>query len=297
MITSAKDEVRVVEPGTRFSTRVRDLVRYHELIGNLVRKELRVKYKNSFLGFLWSLLNPALLLAIYWVVFTKFLGQAIPNFAIFLLSGLLGWNLVSTALSSSVTSLLANASLVTKVYFPREALPLSTIGASLMHFFFQLIVLALALGVLRTTVSPAAVALVPAALLTELLLLFGLCLFTAVLNVYLRDVQHLVEIGLLAWFWLTPIVYPIGYLQQNLGRYWKLSLLNPMTSISLAYQRGIYVNTSYVNKAKATVPLLPTAPLSWYLRNIGIVAGVSLAIAWGSWLLFRRLESRLAEEL
>src|SRR5581483_4914402 len=193
--------VQVVEPGTRVSTRVRDLLRYRELTANLVRKELRVKYKNSFLGFFWSLLNPAMLLVIYWLVFTKFLGQRIPNFAIFLLAGLLGWNLFSTALMSSVLSLVANASLVTKVYFPREALPLAALGANLMHFFFQLIVLAVAVAAFRTPVSPAALVLVPSALLVQLLLLAGLCLIVAVLNVYFRDVQHLLEVGLLAWFW------------------------------------------------------------------------------------------------
>src|SRR5947199_10709485 len=124
---STSTVVNVVEPGTRVSTRVRDLLRYRELTANLIRKELRVKYKNSFLGFFWSLLNPALLLGIYWLVFTKFLGQRIPSFPIFLLSGLLGWNLLAMALTSSVVSLVGNASLVTKVYFPGYALPLAAI--------------------------------------------------------------------------------------------------------------------------------------------------------------------------
>ena len=300
MLKPQANEVRVVEPGTKLSHRIGDLLRYRELIANLVRKELRVKYKNSVLGFVWSLLNPALLLAIYWLVFTKFLGQAIPNFPIFLLSGLLGFNLLSTALSSSVTSLLGNASLVTKVYFPRESLPISAIGASLMHFFFQLTVLAAALLILRTSVSPAALVLVPAALAVQLVLLFGVCLFAAVLNVYFRDVQHLVEIGLLAWFWMTPIVYPIGFLQQNLGHLWVLSFLNPMTAITLAYQRGIYVRTQYVqyvNHVKQVHILFPHEPVLWYLRNLGFVGIAALALAWIGWSLFRRLESRLAEEL
>jgi ABC-2 type transport system permease protein len=297
VLKTQREEVRIVEPGTKLTTRVTDLLKYRELIANLVRKELRVKYKNSVLGFLWSLLNPALLLAIYWLVFTKFLGQAIPNFAIFLLSGLLGFNLLSTALSSSVTSLIGNASLVTKVYFPRESLPLSAIGASLMHFFFQLVVLAIALLVLRAGVSPAALLLVPAGLIVELVLLFGVCLIAAVLNVYFRDVQHLVEIGLLAWFWMTPIVYPIGFLQENLGRLWTFSLLNPMTAISLAYQRGIYAHTSYVDKAGQVHPLLPDVPITWYLRNLGLVFVGAITLAWIGWSVFRRLESRLAEEL
>src|SRR5437899_12428996 len=118
---STSPPVQINEPGTRVTARFRDLLRYRELTANLVRKELRVKYKNSYLGFVWSLLNPALLLGIYWIVFTKFLGQRIPNFAIFLLAGLLGWTLLSTSLIASVTSLVANSSLVTKEYFPSEA--------------------------------------------------------------------------------------------------------------------------------------------------------------------------------
>ena len=300
MLKPNTDEVRVVEPGTKLTHRIEDLFRYRELISNLVRKELRVKYKNSVLGFVWSLLNPALLLAIYWLVFTKFLGQAIPHFPIFLLSGLLGFNLLSMGLSSSVTSLIGNASLVTKVYFPRESLPISAIGASLMHFFFQLIVLAVALVILRTGVSAAALILVPAALLVQLVLLFGVCLFAAVLNVYFRDVQHLVEIGLLAWFWMTPIVYPVGFLQQNLGHLWVLSFLNPMTAITLAYQRGIYIKTQYVqvvNGVRHVNILIPHEPILWYLRNLGLVGIGALVLAWLGWSVFRRLESRLAEEL
>jgi ABC-2 type transport system permease protein len=297
VLKTQREEVRIVEPGTRLSTRVVDLLRYRELIANLVRKELRVKYKNSVLGFLWSLLNPALMLAIYWLVFTKFLGQAIPNFAIFLLSGLLGFNLLSMSLSSSVTSLVSNASLVTKVYFPRESLPLSAIGASVMHFFFQLLVLAVALVVFRSGVSPGAFVLVPAALAVELILLVGVCLIAAVLNVYFRDVQHLIEIGLLAWFWMTPIVYPIGFLQENLGRLWTLSFLNPMTTIVLAYQRGIYGRVEYTDSAGHLHPLLPPVSIVWYLRNLGIVAVGAILLAWIGWSVFRRLESRLAEEL
>lgn len=291
------DQVRVIEPGTRVSSRVRDLLLYRELFVNLVRKELKVKYKNSVLGFFWSLLNPALYLAIFWLVFTKFLGQGIPNFAIYLLSGLLGWNLWATSLGTSATSLIGNASLVTKVYFPREVLPLSTIGASVVHFFFQLVVLVVALVALRSPVGTAALVLVPSALAVELVLLAGVCLIVAVLNVYFRDVQHLLELALLAWFWMTPIVYPIAFLQENLGGLWRLSLLNPMTSIVLALQRGIYGRISPMDPDGTVHRVLVEAPVSWYLRNVAIVGLGALLIFALGWSLFRRLESRLAEEL
>jgi len=240
----------------------------------------------------WSMLNPALTLAIFYVVFTQFLRSNIPSFPIFLLSGLLVWNLWSASLGGSVGSLVGNANLVTKVYLPREILPLSAIGASLMHFFFQFVVLVLALIVFRFPVGPAALILVPAGLIVELLLLVGFSLIVAVLNVYFRDVQHLLELVLLAWFWMTPIVYPIAQVRDLSVRhaiFFKLYMLNPMTSVVLAFQRGIY--------GVSHPEILRELHMSWYLRNLGFVAiGAVILIAVG-WAVFRRLESRLAEEL
>jgi ABC-2 type transport system permease protein len=287
---------RVIEPGTSFTGRIRDLLAYRELIVNLTRKELRVKYKSSVLGFVWSMLNPLLYLGIFWLVFTYFLPNNIPNFAIYLVSGLLGWNLFSAGLSNSVSSLLSNASLVTKVYFPREVLPMSALGAALMHFFFQLIVVAGVLAAFRYPVGPAVLLLVPAALVVELIVLAGFCLIVAVLNVYFRDVQHLLELLLLAWFWMTPIVYPVATLQSSIGRFWTLSLLNPMTAIELAFQRGIYTHVRPLHNG-IPVQVLVDAPITWYLRNLAFVAVGGFIMFLVGWAIFRRLESRLAEEL
>lgn len=282
-------EVRVIEPHTRVSGRVRDLLRYRELLMSLVNKELRVKYKNSILGIFWSMLNPALYLVIFYIVFTKFLGASIPNFPIYLLSGLLAWNLWSGSLGGSVASLLGNANLVTKVYFPREILPLSTIGANLINFFFQFLVLVLALIAFRFHVGPEALVLVPLALVVELILLVGMALIVAVLNVYFRDVQHLLELVLLAWFWMTPIVYQPALLQSKPPWLFRLYLFNPMTTVVLAFQRGIYGYKEGVS--------IGGAPLSWYIQRLCIVgAGAVILVALG-WYIFRRLESRLAEEL
>jgi ABC-2 type transport system permease protein len=235
---------------------------------------------------------------IFWIVFTKFLGQAIPKFPIWLLCGILAWNLWSAALGSSVGSFIGNASLVTKVYFPREVLPLASIGASLMHFFFQFIVLLGALVLFRIPVTLTMLALVPAALVTELLLLCGFCLIVAVMNVYFRDVQHLLELALLAWFWMTPIVYPFAQPVARLGKFAKVFMLNPMTSVVLAFQRGIYGHISYRDTTTGVVQkLLLHQSTLWYLRNLAIVsAGAVVLIAVG-WAIFRRLEWRLAEEL
>jgi ABC-2 type transport system permease protein len=283
--------VRTIEPHTRLSGRLRDLVRYRELLVNLVRKELKVKYKNSALGFAWSMLNPALYLVIFYIVFTYFLPAGIPYFPIYLVSGLLAWNLWSASLGGSVASILGNANLVTKVYFPREILPLSTIGASVIHFFLQFIVLIAALAVFRYSVNVEAVWLVPLALVVQLLLLLGVCLIVAVLNVYFRDVQHLLELVLLAWFWMTPIVYPIVQIQEKNPWVWRLYLLNPMTHIVLAFQRGIY------GLHEGVTDLGGGVTLTWYLRNLTILGAIAIALIAFGWWMFRRLESRLAEEL
>ncbi len=282
-------QIRVVEPHTRVSGRVRDLLRYRELLVNLVRKELRVKYKNSFLGFAWSMLNPALYLVIFYIVFTQFLPSNIPHFPIYLLSGLLAWNLWSSSLGGAVSSLIGNANLVTKVYFPREILPLSTIGASLIHFLFQFVVLLGALVVFRFGVGPEALILVPMALLVEMTLLVGVCLIVAVLNVYFRDIQHLLELALLAWFWMTPIVYPIALIQNKPAWLFRIYLFNPMTTIVLAFQRGIYGYEEGVS--------VGGAPLSWYVFRLGVVGVAATILVVIGWSIFRRLESRLAEEL
>ncbi len=133
--------------------RVADVVRYRELLGNLIRKELKVKYKGSVLGFAWSLLNPVLYLVVFWVVFQIILQAGIPNFAIFFLAGLLPWTLFSTSLGMATTSITGNASLVGRVWFPREILVLAPVGANVVHFFLQSVVLALALILFRLTPS------------------------------------------------------------------------------------------------------------------------------------------------
>ncbi|MGH9181961.1 MAG: ABC transporter permease, partial [Acidimicrobiales bacterium] len=142
--------------------------RYRELLAGLVRKELKVKYKNSALGFFWSMLNPALYLVVFYVVFVKILRAGIPEFPIYLLSGLLVWNLFSTSLSAATGSVVGNSAIVKKVAFPREILAMASVGASLVHFFLQAVVLLGALAVFRHTPSFTYMALLPVALVTLL---------------------------------------------------------------------------------------------------------------------------------
>ena len=283
--------------------RVVNIWRYRELLGNLVRKELKVKYKNSALGFLWSLLNPILYLVVFWLVFDLVLGSGIKDFPVFLLAGLLPWNLFSTSLGSAVGSIVGNAGLVNKIYFPREILPLAGIGAALVHFFLQAVVLIGALAVFRFAPAWEYLPVVVLALAVLLVLGAALGIALAAVNVYLRDTQHLLELVLLAWFWITPIVYQYRLLSDKLQEKSALLLLNPMTSIVLVFQRGIYNHVGgptaggRLGEATASSGILPDASLLWYLRNVAILGVVALGLLVGALWLFGRLEDNFAEEL
>lgn len=289
---------RVISNRTTVRQRFADIWLYRELLVGLVRKELKVKYKNSALGFFWSMLNPALYLVVFYVVFQLVLKNGIPYFAIYLLSGLLVWNLFSTALAASTGAIVGNAAIVKKVSFPREILALASVGASLVHFFLQGCVLLAALLGFRYAPSPKYLVLVPVALLALLLLAAALGVFLAAVNVYARDTQHLLELVLLTWFWMSPIVYQYRLVADRLGENAWLYRLNPITPIVLTFQRAIYNRTEPVMGNGQKIPILPVdAGPFWYLSQLLVVIGVSAVLLTLALRLFGRLEGNFAEEL
>jgi ABC-2 type transport system permease protein len=311
-VNHSESTARVISARKTLRQQLGEIWAYRDLLVRLVRKELQVKYKNSVLGFVWSMLNPALYLVVFYVVFQLILGSGIPNYAIFLLSGLLAWNLFSTAVAAGTASITGNGSLVGKVWFPREVLPLAAVGAALVHLALQAGVLLAALAVLRHGVSWPHLIAVPLALVVLLALASGLALLFAAGNVYLRDVQHLVELALLAWFWMTPIVYQHPFVADRLAgkSYAWIQWLNPLTTIVLTFQRGIYAVTDAAGgKALGGRPLAGAAgdgPLrilphdmdvSWYLTHLGPVAVVSVVVLFLGLVVFGRLEGNFAEEL
>ena len=256
-----------------------------------MRLELRAKYKASALGFVWSLLNPAMYLVVFYVAFNLILRAGVPRYPIYLLSGLLVWNLFTTALSAGTGSIVANAGLVKKVWFPREVLALSAIGAALVHFLLQSLVLVASLAVFRHPVDFAFVLLLPLALFALLLLVSGLALLLSALNVYLRDIQHFLELALLAWFWMTPIIYSYNLITSHFdGRNFP-ALINPVTPIVLTFQRALYGAYG----GDAVVPLDPG--VMWHLRNLAVLVLASSVLLVVALHVFRRLEGNLAEEL
>jgi ABC-2 type transport system permease protein len=290
-MTQLADDAAATTPAP---SRRGSFVRHRELLGNLIRKELKVKYKNSALGFVWSLANPLLYLVVFSLVLVEFLRVSMPEYHFYLLSGLLAWNFFAAVLPATSRAVVDNASLVTKIYFRREVLPLAAVGAGVVNFVMQFGVLIAAMLVFsHQRFWDAGIVLLPMAALVLLLLLAGSGLILACVNVYYRDVQHLLEVGLLALFWLTPIVYPSSLAQ---GRFWTVYLLNPMTPIVLGFQRALYARVSVLQDGNMT-NVLPDGPVTWYMERLGYVALMAFVILGIGLFLFRKLDGRLAEEL
>jgi ABC-2 type transport system permease protein len=273
-----------------------------ELLTELVRKDLKVKYKNSALGFVWSLANPLLYLAVFTLVFTFFLENNAPWFAVLFMSGFLIWSFFNSATLDATGAVVGNANLVRKVRFPRVVLPLASVGFAGVHLVLQLVVFFLFLVALyRDTFGPQLLLLVPA-LAVAVAFTVAMSLLASALNVRYRDVQHLLEITLLAWFWLTPIVYPVTVVRDKLaeaGLLWmfRLYMANPMTAVVVAAQRAVYVHPVVVGRNHELVQVLPAGGYGFYLQWLGVAAAVSVVLlALGIWT-FRRLQADFAEEL
>lgn len=298
-------DTQVVRARLGLGARAARLLGYRELLVGMVRKELKVRYKNSVLGFAWSLLNPLLYLVVFYVAFDLILGSAIEHFEIFLLSGLLVWNLFSTGLGAATGSIVANAGIVNKVSFPREILPLASIGAALVHFALQALVLGVVLLVLRWDVAWEYVPLLPVALVALLVLTAALGVLLSAVNVYLRDTQHFLELGLLAWFWMTPVVYGFMTIGGREGAGKALFMANPVTPVVLVFQRAIYARLDTGGGSSApralsgegVTAILP--PWTWgeYALYLGLTFAVGLVLLAVGIAVFGRLEANFAEEL
>ena len=266
----------------------------------MTRKELKVKYKNSVLGFAWSLLNPLLYLVVFYVAFVKILGSGVPAFPIFLLSGLLVWNLFSTGLSAACGSVVSNAGLVKKVSFPREILPLAAVGSMVVHFFLQSLVLFAVMAIIRWDVAWAYIPLLPLALVALLLLTGALGILLSATNVYLRDTQHFLELALLAWFWVTPIVYGFMTIDRRPGGWFKYAyLMNPVTPIVLIFQRAIYarLDNPKIPIGQPGHEILPHWGMTTYLAYLGYSFAFGAVVLMIAIAVFGRSEANFAEEL
>ena len=282
-------------PRLRVRARLTELWIYREILANMVRKELKVKYTASVLGAVWSLLNPLVFMAVFAFV-VEVLGGGIVDLPIYLLCGLLAWNLFSAALNAGSQSVISNANIVKKVYFPREILPLSAVGIALVDFVLQSAVFLVFLILIGYGFVLETVWLYPLAFVALMVFSTAVALWVSAVNVRYRDLQHLIGLGLLAWFWVTPIVYaPMMVYTSITGlEYgevaWRLYLLNPVAWIAFGFQGALY----HTYDAESVLAPFSTSELA---LGLGVVILGSIVLLYLTWRVFFALSGDFAEEL
>ncbi|WZL73639.1 ABC transporter permease [Clostridiaceae bacterium 35-E11] len=255
--------------------KLNEILEYKELLKNLTFKELKLKYKNSTLGFFWSFLNPVVMMVVYTFAFKYVLKIAVPNFTVFLLCGLLPWIFFQGAVQSSTGSIVANGGLIKKVYFPREIVPLSMVLANFINFLITVLVLILSLFIFKVNITSEAL-LLPLILFFLLFITIGLSFILSALNVIYRDVSHLIEVIFMAWMYMTPVVYPLDLVPKT---FQKILLFNPMTLVVQSIRQILLENS---------------------IPNIEYVLGLmaySIILIGVGHVVFMRIEKNFAEEI
>jgi lipopolysaccharide transport system permease protein len=215
---------------------VRETYRYRELIWALAMKELKIRYKRSVLGFLWALLNPMLLMLVLSVVFSTIMRIAIPHYAIFLLSMLLPWTFFSQSLSYAVESIVGNGDLLKKVRVAKLVFPVAAVVSNMINLLLSLIPLALIVVFMGHPFHWTWIYL-PVPLLALTIFTLGATFFFATANVYYRDVAHILQILLQAWFYITPIIFSIDFFP---AKYRWIFKLNPIQFVLNGFRLSVY---------------------------------------------------------
>ncbi len=245
---------------------IRDTYRYRELIWALALKELKIRYKRSVLGFLWALLNPMLLMLVLTVVFSVIMQAQIPHYAIFILSVLLPWTFFSQSLAYAAESIVGNGDLIKKVKVSKLVFPVAAVVSNMINLLLSLIPLVLIVAVMRHPFHITWLYL-PVPLLALTLFTLGATFFFAAINVYYRDVSHILQIVLQVWFYITPIIYSLDFFPAKYRFYFRL---NPLQYFFNGFRLSVYYG------------LLPT----WHSTALSFVLGF-LALYIGFWV-FRR---------
>ena len=248
---------------------VRETYRYRELIWALALKELRVRYKRSVLGFVWALLNPLLMMLVLTVVFGTLMRFTIPHYSIFLLSMLLPWTFFSQGLAYSVESIVGNGELLKKVRVATLVFPLAAVVSNVINFLLSLIPLMLLIVALRFPLHWTWIYL-PVPMLALFLFTLGAAFFFATINVYYRDVSHIIQIILSAWFYFSPVIYSLDFIP---AKYHWLFRMNPMLYVLNGFRLSIYYGL---------LPSLPSVGMSLASGFVALIVG---------FMIFRRYEN------
>lgn len=212
-----------------------NLFHSRDLLREWTSRNIRARYQQSVLGWFWAVLQPTAQVAIYTVVFTMVVRIDTGNipYVIFSYVAMVPWTLLATSLTDMSNSLVDNMSLVNKIYFPREILPVAALLARLMDFGVAAILIIVLMVIYRIHIFPMGLLFLPVILLIQLVFMLGLGLATAAANVFIRDIRSLIVLGLQLWFYASPIIYPVTAVPENLRPYY---YLNPMNGIIESYR-------------------------------------------------------------
>ncbi len=266
---------------------LKEIIQYRHLLFRLVLKELKFRYKHPFLGFLWAFIVPFSMILIFMLVFSYFLKiphQGYPFF-IFLVSALFPWNYLNLSLSTSTMSMLDNASLIKKVYFPRELIPLSIVLLNLVLFIFSLLLMLIFTISMKIKFS-FFILWLPAIIFLETIFVAGLCLIISSLQVKYRDIKYIVEVLLMFWFYLTPIFYPLDLVANISGNFFKIYMLNPLAQLITFYR--IALIGDYIKFIPPQINLLELIFYNLLICIITFLLGL---------IVFKRQNPRLADLL
>jgi lipopolysaccharide transport system permease protein len=256
---------------------VRDFFRYRELIELLTAREIKIRYKQSVLGILWALFQPAIMVILFTAIFTKIVRMPTGNipYPVFFLSGLIPWTFFANSLGASIPSIVSNADLVKKIYFPRVILPLVTIFAAAFDFAVTFILLAILMLIFKIEIT-AWILFLPVIIFIQFVLTVGLALLFSALNVFYRDVKNALASVIQIWMFATPVIYPLDVIRPHLRKW---LLLNPMTGIVDSLRK---------------VLIQGGAPNWNYLAVSVIMTAILFAVAYQ---MFKRLEPKFADAI
>ena len=257
-------------------TSVKELLAYRGMVGNFIKKEIRGKYKGSILGFLWNFIVPLMQVVTYVLVFSIVFRPDIPSYPVYLIVGMVPWIFFSECLSGGTGTIIANASLVTKIYFPRTILPISVTVSKFVNFVIAMIVAIIIIVVFYDyNLNATSILLVPLLMVMLYFFSLGLTMLLSAINAYYRDVEYIVGVALMILIWLTPILYKRSSIDDPLLS--TLLKLNPMTYFTEAFDQVLY---------EASTP----EPYTFIV--CAVLTILSLLIGWYA---FIRLEKNFAE--
>jgi len=255
--------------------KLKEIYNYRQMLESLVLTDLRTRYKGSFLGFFWTLLNPLLMLLVYSIVFKFIVRIDMENYTAYLFIGLISWSLFSQAITSGAGAIVRNAGLVKKIYFPKEILPLSIVLGGVVNYLFSLLILFPILFIHKINLGWPLLML-PLILLIHMMFTLAMTLLISSLNVYFRDLEHIMSVVIMAWFYLTPIVFTSSMIPEKIAFIFNL---NPLKVIIESFHKVFFFNE------------FPD------FISLGIVMLLSVLLLKFSFSVFDKLSRNFAEEI